>query len=580
MKAQLIHLISKAAARAYPDFNLPTIHVEHPKNPEHGDFSTNLALLIAKPLASPPRAVAEKILAELRKENLIQKAEIAGPGFINFFLQPEARFQVVAEILLKSTHFGHHDQGRGEKIHIEYVSANPTGPLHVGHGRGAAYGSALAHLLKTAGYEVHREYYINDAGRQMNILAVSVWLRYLELGGLTFPFPKNAYRGDYVKDIAALLRQKYAARFEHPREAIFSELPPDEDENGHGDKEAYIDALIVRAHALLGSDYTVVFQEGLQNILEDIRQDLAAFGVEYDEWFSEQSLMDNGAVQHAIEVLTEKGHVYTQDQALWFRATAFGDEKDRVLVRDDGRPTYFASDVAYHLSKMERGYSRIIDILGADHHGYVPRVRAAMRALGIDDTHFATPLVQFAVLYRGAERVQMSTRSGSFVTLRELREEVSSDATRFFYLMRKPDQHMDFDLDLAKSESNENPVYYSQYAYARICSVFRKCAEENIVFKGDLSGLPLLTDEHEQALFRLFSQYADMIAQAAQSLEPHLLVNYLRELSQAFHAYYNAVNFLKSEPRVQQARFAVLKASQQLYLNLFEILGIQALEKM
>jgi arginyl-tRNA synthetase len=486
MKSQIQQLLTDALDRLraeglpVPVATLPTI--ERTRDPTHGDFATNLALVLAKAAGSKPRQLAERLVAALPASTLMDRVEIAGPGFVNFFLAPAAYRAVIPEVLTAGQGYGRSNLGQGRRVQVEFVSANPTGPLHVGHGRGAAYGAVVADLLAAVGYAVHREYYVNDAGRQMDILATSVWLRYLELCGEDLPFPSNGYKGDYVWDIAATLHREHGDAYRAESPEVFAGLPADLDpETGTGDKEAHIDGLIAAAKRLLGDNrYRYVFELGLNTILDDIRDDLSQFGVVYDEWYSERSLTEKGAVNRAIERLREAGQLYERDGALWFRSSAFGDEKDRVVVRENGQTTYFASDIAYHMDKLERGFERVIDIWGADHHGYIPRVKAALQALGDDPSRLDVLLVQFAILYRGGEKVQMSTRSGEFVTLRELRKEVGRDAARFFYVMRRCEQHLDFDLDLAKSQSADNPVYYVQYAHARVASVLRQAADKGL----------------------------------------------------------------------------------------------------
>ncbi|OGT19906.1 MAG: arginine--tRNA ligase [Gammaproteobacteria bacterium RBG_16_57_12] len=561
---------------------LPQIQVERARERSHGDFASNIALLLAKPARLKPRDLAELIVRHLPASAQVARVEIAGPGFINFFLQEGALFNLVAQILEAGEAYGMSTVGAGRLVQVGFVSANPTGPLHVGHGRGAAYGAAVADLLAAAGFRVHREYYVNDAGRQMDILAASVWLRYLELCGETITFPANGYKSEtYVYDIARTLQARAGETLRRRATEVFAGLPPDEPAGG--DKEAYIDAVIERCKALLGAvDYRVVFDTGLNLILADIRDDLEEFGVVYEQWYSERSLTASGAVQRAIERLKQSGHAYVQDGALWFRSTDYGDEKDRVIVRDNGQTTYFASDIAYHMDKLERGYERVIDIWGADHHGYVPRVKAALQALGDDPARLDVLLVQFAILYRGGERVQMSTRSGSFVTLRELRDEVGNDAARFFYVLRKCEQHMDFDLDLAKSQSNDNPVYYIQYAHARVCSVLRQMTEKGLVYDQalGLANLQLLKESHEQELLGSLSRYPEIVETAALAHEPHQLAHYLRELANAFHIYYNAHQFLVEAPGLRNARLALILACRQTIANGLGLLGVSAPEVM
>ena len=589
MKAQIQHLISQALDQLVTDGTLPADQIPQPiieraRDTSHGDFACNIAMVLAKVARCRPRDLAEKVIAGLPSSQHIEKVEIAGPGFINFFLAADAHQALVPEILTQGHGFGRSNMGAGKPVQVEFVSANPTGPLHVGHGRGAAYGATVADLLEAVGFDVHREYYVNDAGRQMDILATSVWLRYLGLCGEDFPFPSNGYKGDYVLDIAALLHQEHDDDYSHCADLVFADLPQDETaEHPDGDKEAHIDALITRAKQLLGDvRYRYVFELGLNNILDDIRDDLEGFGVCYENWYSERSLVESGAVNKVVERLRTSGHMYEKEGALWFRSTDYGDEKDRVVERDNGQTTYFASDIAYHAEKLERGFERVIDVWGADHHGYVPRVKAALEALGDDPAKMDVLLVQFANLYRNGQKVQMSTRSGSFVTLRELREEVGRDAARFFYVMRKCEQHLDFDLDLAKSQSNDNPVYYVQYAHARVCSVLRQAGEKGIsveISSGD-THLDQLTEEHEQALLRTLSRYPEVVEAAALNEEPHQLVHYLRELAQDFHTYYNAHQFLVEDEALRDARIKLILAVQQVIRNGLNLLGVSAPERM
>ena len=555
--------------------------IERTRDKSHGDFATNIALVLAKQAGLKPRELAQQIVDALPAAPEIAKVEIAGPGFINFYLSPTAYHAVVREALAQGHAYGRSTLGAGRKVLVEFVSANPTGPLHVGHGRGAAYGATLCNVLRAVGYEVHGEYYVNDAGRQMDILGTSVWLRYLDLCGEKFPFPGNGYKGDYIWDIAATLHRENGDAYRHSTEAVFEDIPADE--AAGGDKEEHIDALINRAKSLLGaSDYRKVFDLGLNVILDDIRRDLEEFGVTFNEWYSERSLVDGGKLDHGIERLKASGRTYEKDGALWFRSTDFGDEKDRVVVRDNGQPTYFASDIAYHVHKLERGYDQLIDIWGADHHGYVPRVKAVLEALGEEHGKLDVLLVQFAILYRGGEKAQMSTRSGEFVTLRALRHEVGNDAARFFYVMRKSDQHMDFDLDLAKSESSDNPVYYIQYAHARICSVFRQLTEKNMTHDaaaGDAS-LEALTESHEQDLMVAISRYPEIVETAARTHDPHHIGHYLRDLANAFHTYYNAHVFLSDSSHIRNARLNLISATRQVLANGLELMGVSTPESM
>ncbi len=555
--------------------------VERTQDSDHGDFATNAALVLAKPCRMSPRKIAELLVSAMPAHPLVDRVEIAGPGFINFFMRATERAQVIATVLSQGEAFGRSNIGEGKRVLVEYVSANPTGPLHVGHGRSAAFGATLSNLLAAAGFNVSREYYVNDAGRQMNILAVSVWMRYLALSGEAAVFPTNAYKGDYVLVMAEELRAQHGRDFVHPWYVVNEGLPADEPEGG--DKEIYIDALIQSAIRLLGpSGFAFFHQKALNSVLADIKDDLAEFGVNYDCWFSEQSLFDDGSIQKGIQALKDGGHTFEKGGALWFRATAFGDEKDRVLVRANGQTTYFASDVAYHWNKYARGFDRVVDIFGADHHGYVTRVKAAVHALGHDENALDVLLVQFATLFRQGERVQMSTRSGSFVTLRELREEVGRDAARFFYVTRKPEQHMEFDLDLAKSESSDNPVYYIQYAHARICSVLRQLNERGLSWNEQLGveSVALLTEPQEVALVSLLGRYPDLIEAAARTCDPHQIAYYLRELATGLHSYYNAVQLLCEQESLRCARLCLLKAVRQVLRNGMDLLGVSAPESM
>ncbi|NCU00277.1 arginine--tRNA ligase, partial [Candidatus Macondimonas diazotrophica] len=526
-----------------------------------------------------PRELADALVGALPDNPQVAKVTVAGPGFVNIHLHPSAYHQAVKDILMLGDRYGEIDLGCGQRLLLEFVSANPTGPLHVGHGRGAAYGASLANVLRTAGYQVEREYYINDAGRQMDILAASVWLRYLEACGETLPFPANAYRGDYLLPIAHDLLAREGEALRQPSAKVLDGLPPDEPDGG--DREVYIDAMVARARALLGeSGYARVFNMGLEAILGDIRDDLAEFGVTYDRWYSERSLGSSGALESALQTLRESRHTEIREGALWFCATEFGDEKDRVVVRENGVPTYFAADIAYHLDKYRRGYDRIIDLWGADHHGYVPRVKAALAALGEDTDRLTVLLIQFAILYRGKQKVSMSTRAGEFVTLRELREEVGNDAARFFYVLRSHEQHLDFDLELAKSQSADNPVYYVQYAHARVCSVFNQLAERGEHFEPAAAELPKLDSTHERALMVMLARYPETIEVAARQHAPHHIAHYLRDLAQDFHAYYNAETFLVADSAVRNARLCLIASVRQVLRNGLALLGVSAPERM
>lgn len=586
MKKKIEELILQAVETLKSDGVLaqeitPNITIDRTRDAQHGDFASNLALMLAKPANTNPRSLAEKLIAALPQDAAIIKVELAGPGFINFFIDPTSQYQVIKQIHDQGREFGLSNVGAGKKVQVEFVSANPTGPLHVGHGRGAAYGSVVADLLQAVGFEVHREYYVNDAGRQMDILATSIWLRYLEECGEVVHFPSNGYRGEYVREIAGDIHKNANNEYRRPIELVLEDMPPDEPEGGN--KEEHIDALIARAKTLLGASlYQDFFQMGLNTILEDIKIDLSEFGVDYQEWFSERQLMDDGSVEKALERLRAGGHLYEMDGATWFACEKLGDEKDRVVVRENGQSTYFASDIAYHMNKLDRGFDQIIDIWGADHHGYIPRVRAAIAALGADESKLKVLLVQFASLYRGEEKVQMSTRSGEFVTLRQLRNEVGKDAARFFYVMRRSEQHMDFDLKLATSKSNENPVFYVQYAYARVCSVLRQLDEKNWVrdLLLGMENLTLLTEEHETNLLSTLERYPEMLERAALQYEPHQLIQYLRELANEFHTYYNAHQFLVDDAKTRNARLNLICAVKQVLANGLDLLNINTPETM
>jgi len=588
LKEQIESLVDQALDKLISDGMIetkPALQITRTKDAVHGDFTCNVAMMLAKQAGRAPRDIAQFIIDALSDSDSVNKVEIAGPGFINFFLAQESTLAIINDILKAGDNFGRSDVANQQKVQIEFVSANPTGPLHVGHGRGAAYGASLASLMRAVGFDVDCEYYVNDAGRQMNILATSVWLRYLEIHDIDFTFPANGYKGDYIFDIANSIKTENNDAFVFSAEEVFNGIP--DDEPAGGDKELHIDALIERSRELLGKEnFQTVFKTGLNTILDDIRQDLEEFGVPYDCWYSEQSLEDRGLIKKAVEQLQADGHIEERDGALWFLSTKFGDEKDRVVIRDNGQHTYFASDIAYHMDKFDRGYQRLINIWGADHHGYVTRVKAAVGALGEKNANLQDRLdillVQFANLYRGGQRLQMSTRSGSFVTLRELREEVGNDAARFFYVMRKCEQHMDFDLDLAKSQSNDNPVYYIQYAHARICSVNAQLNDKQLthdITNGE-KHLHLLNEKHETELISKLDAYADTVNKAAFNAEPHLMVHYLRELATLLHSYYNAHHFIIDDENLRDARFNLINATKQILRNGLVLLGVSAPTKM
>ena len=574
----LLHLIRDGTLSADCDI---TPQLERTRSPEHGEFASNVAMVLAKRARMSPKALAEIILENLPPSRQLNHAEIAGPGFINFHMNQIALTTVVKDILYHGDNYGHVPPDPRHEVTVEFVSANPTGPLHVGHGRGAAYGASLASILQASVYQVQRENYVNDNGRQMDILAASVWLRYLELCGEQVRFPDNGYRGEYIYDIAREVRNEVGDKWRVKGHEVTDNLPPDDGEGGN--RESHVDALIDRARELMGqAGYQVFFETSVSSILTDIQRDLTDFGVNFDHWFSEKELEDTGAIKRAIERLEENGHLYIKDGATWFRASELGDEKDRVIIRENGRTTYFASDIAYFLNKMERGFEKALYIFGADHHGYIARLRAAAQGLGEDPDRLEILLVQFAVLYRQGEKVSMSTRSGQFITLRELREEVGSDAARFFYVMRSHEQHLDFDLDLAKSRTNENPVYYIQYAHARICSVFRNLEQMDESHNPAIgeAALNLLTEPHEILLLRSLSRFPEVIEASARLRAPHQLAHYLQSLATEFHAYYNSHQFLVDDENIRNVRLNLILATRIVLANGLELLGISAPEMM
>jgi arginyl-tRNA synthetase len=577
----LLASLGKLTGSVLPEMPAPSVVVvERTRDNQHGEFATNLALRLAKAARRNPRELAAAIVAALPASPLLARTEVAGAGFINFHLAPEAYAHELARIHALGGAYGESRLGQGERVLVEFVSANPTGPLHVGHGRQAAYGATLANILAAVGFEVAREYYINDAGRQMDILAASTWLRYLGLWGEELPFPHNGYRGDYVRPLAHKLKAAAGEELRRPAASVLAQLPQDAPA---GDKEAYIDALIARARELLGAQgFGRVLELSLAEMLADIRSDLTEFGVLFDHWASERTLADSGAIDHALAVLESRGRLQRRDGALWFRASEFGDEKDRVVVRENGQKTYFASDIAYHLRKRERGFARLIDVLGADHHGYVARVRAGLIAMGEPGECLEATLIQFVSLFRGAEKIPMGKREAQFVSLRQLREEVGNDACRFFYLMRSHEQPLDFDLELAKSHSNDNPVYYIQYAHARVASVMKQLTARGLTFDRDagLTAAAMLDDAHEQALLSSLTRYPEVLEQAAVNRAPHALAHYLRDLANLFHTYYNAQAFIVGETALRNARLALVLGVQQVLRNGLTLLGVAAPQSM
>jgi len=586
LKTLIENLLTQALA-ALPQDWVPTnardvgVEVENARDAQHGDFASNLAMRLAKATRQNPRKLAEALVRSLPRSPAIAKVEIAGAGFINFFLSKDAYHAEIGRVLREAGQYGRSQVGAGRSVQVEFVSANPTGPLHVGHGRHAAFGASVANLLEAVGYRVEREYYINDAGRQMEILAVSTWLRYLEHCGERFPFPANGYRGDYIVAIGEQLFAAEGSSLRHGAAEIFKGLPPDEPQGG--DKDVYIDAVIARARLLIGDAmFRRVLDLALSGILGDIREDLREFGVTFDCWFSERSLSENGSVDRAIDALKQADHAYVKDGALWFKSTDYGDEKDRVMVRENGVRTYFASDIAYVFNKLGRGFDHLLYIWGADHHGYITRLRAGLVALGGPEESFEVRLVQFVSLFRGGEKAQMSTRSGEFVTLRDLRREVGNDAARLFYVMRSNDQHLDFDMELATARTNDNPVYYIQYAHARVASVMRQLQERGLAHDTaqGLDSLGQLVEPQELQLIKRVSAFPEIVRQCAAQRAPHTLVHYLRDLANDFHTNYSAHQFIVEDAALRDARLDLALAAQTVIRNGLELLGVSAPETM
>jgi arginyl-tRNA synthetase len=586
LKTLIEELLTQALA-ALPESAVPaaarsvSIEVENTRDAQHGDFASNLAMRLAKATRQNPRKLAEALVRALPPSAAVAKVDIAGAGFINFFLSRDAYHAEIGTVLRDGRQYGRSLIGAGKSMQVEFVSANPTGPLHVAHGRHAAFGASLANLLEAVGYRVEREYYINDAGRQMDILAVSSWLRYLEHCGERFTFPANGYVGEYIAPIAAQLFAAEGTALKASAAEVFDNLPPDEPQGG--DKDIYIDAVIGRARALIGNAaFERVLRLSLDGILADIREDLAEFRVTFDCWFSERSLSDSGAIDRAIETLKRSGHAYLKDGALWFKSTDFGDEKDRVMVRENGVKTYFASDIAYILNKRERGFEHLLYVWGADHHGYIARLRAGLVALGGPAEAFEVRLIQVVSLFRGGEKAKMSKRSGDYVTLRDLRREVGNDAARLFYVMRSNDQHLDFDLELAKSRSNDNPVYYIQYAHARVASVMRQLQERGLAHDPahGLTCLSKLIEPQELQLIKRVSAFAEVVRQSAAQRAPHALVHYLRDLANDFHTNYSAHQFIVDDAGLRDARLVLALATQTVIRNGLDLLGVSAPETM
>jgi arginyl-tRNA synthetase len=555
MKNKISALIEKAVnscvkKKLLGAVDLPYIEVEIPGTPSHGDYATNVALILASPSKQNPRKIAEIIQANLiDAEKIIEKTQIAGPGFLNFFIKDDVWRKSLLAIEKQKEKYGSINIGGGKKVQVEFVSANPTGPLHIGHARGAVVGDVIANLLMMTGYKVSKEYYINDAGNQMNNLGKSVLLRYRELFGEKIEFPETCYRGDYIKEIAGDIIKKEGNKY-------LTSINEEE--------------TIRHFTALAGSI-----------IMDEIKKDLFDFGVTFDEYFSEQKLYDNNGVKKLLNSLQKKGFVYSDGETLWFKTTAFDDEKDRVVIRKNGEPTYFAADIAYHQNKFSRGFETIIDIWGADHHGYMPRLFAGIQALGHDKNSLKIILVQLVNLLRDGTPVAMSTRSGEFVTLREVLDEVGRDAARYNFLMRRSDSHLDFDLELAKRQVSENPVYYVQYAHARICSILNMARERGISLPvyADIE-TALLNEPDEKVLIKLMARFPEIIEGAAKTLEPHRITFYLNELAGVFHSYYNKNKVISENDMLTAARLLLVKTIGIVLLNALKILGVSAPEKM
>ena len=581
MRSQIKNFFKETLADFYASHKLDSnydLQLERTRDPKHGDFTTNIAMRLAKELGRPPRELAETLIKYIPQSELIEEVQVAGPGFINISVSTSTYHKELIDILKLGSGYGCSGLGNNQRVLVEYVSANPTGPLHVGHGRHAAYGASLANLLRATGHDVQEEYYVNDAGRQMNILAVSVWLRHLQLNGIEVSFPKNAYQGDYVIDIAKQIQTKLSEKFSAENKAALNEILSDSENDG----EILLDKLISQTKDILGiTKFNKLLKKALDNVLTDIKADLLEFGVKPDIWYSEASLDEKGSIERALTLLNKKKLLDIRDGATWFKATKFGDEKDRVVVRENGATTYFASDIAYHMEKRRRGFDVLLDVLGADHHGYIARVRAGLEAMGEPAESLEVRLVQFVSLYRGREKVQMSTRSGKYVTLRDLRNEVGNDAARFYYVSRSNEQHLDFDLELAKAESNDNPVYYVQYAHARISSLIKKMGEEGLKHKmSSISDLSILTEDNERALLVLLSRYPEIVELASVNRAPQNIVHYLRSLSADFHSYYNAHKMLVDDRKLRNARISLALGIRQVLYNGLTLLGVNAPDRM
>jgi len=550
------------------DISVENIEVNICKDKKFGDFSSNISMKSSHLYNQKPRDLAAEIIAGIEENKNISKIEIAGPGFINFFITKNTKFEIIEKILNEKNNFGKNKIGKNLKVLIEFVSANPTGPLHVGHGRGAAFGDCLSKLLKTNGYEVFKEYYVNDAGKQIDILTLSVLQRYHELINDEYSFQyEDLYKGDYIWDIAAEVHRNFQETF------LIKDL--------HTQKFNLVDDYISHVKNIISKEkFNEIKNLSVKFIQDNIKKTLILSGIEFDSWFLESSLLQNDNLQDVIDFLSSNNHTYQKDNALWFKSTDKGDEKDRVLIKENNDHTYLATDIAYHKDKIERNYNRVINIWGADHHGYISRIKGAFNIFSKGKSDLTILLVQFANLYRGKKKVSMSTRSGDFITLEQLLKEVGKDATRFFYIARKSDQHMDFDIELAKTNDSNNPVYYIQYAHARICSIFRQSRENNMTFSYSKKCLDLLSEEEELKIIKKLYSYPDIVKKSAERYEPHLLTNYMRELAQEIHSYYNKFQILVDDNNIRNARLSLIEACRQVFENSGNIIGIKMPEKM
>lgn len=576
IKKTLSEILENLYSQVEPEIKNLKISIQDNKEKEHGDLATNIAMVLAKPLKKNPKEIAEEIKQNFVLDEKIIKIEVAGPGFLNFFLSKDSHGEILEQIQKENKDFGK-SGSKQSKVLIEYVSSNPTGPLHVGHGRGAVFGSVLSSLLEEAGFEVDQEYYVNDFGRQMNILATSVWIRYCQLFSSEIKMMQQGYQGDYLLPVAKKLKDEKSDSLFKIDESLIEKL------NSEDQDDEFTDQLVESLRVILKEEFQYIREFALSEILHLIKADLEQCGVHHNAWFSESSLYGNDGgtdskVDGSIEELKSRGFIYEEGGAIWFKSSSLGDDKDRVLKRGNGEYTYFASDVAYHLDKYDRGYDRVINVWGSDHHGYLPRVRAAMDACDRDINKLEVIFIQFANLVKAGKKVSMSTRSGDFITLNELMNEVTTEAARFFYINRKADQHLEFDLDLAKEQSKDNPLYYIQYAHARICSVLRKAENEFEDF--DSVELTLLGSEKEIEILKLLRQYPQLIERAAKAGEPHLLCYFLRDLSGVFHSYYNSEKFLIEDKELMTSRLFLLKGVKQVIANGLRVLGIKAPEEM